>query len=372
MKKKLIYLSVLCILISLSFGCSPTGLNENGDADAAKRPVQEVRVVKEISMPGDIPFITYRDPVLVGDNMYVCVSDSYGPINKVINYDFNRREYSIVFQSQLADPILTHTMANDKWVIWLEHNGAGLHNTIYLLNRETNEILKLLESNIGIISPRLSGNYVTSVVPRDKEVPGSQRDIILWNLDTMESFAISDFGELSFYNTFVFINNEQVLWTDSVDGVGYYKIYDIETGLIKEIEAPYTYPGYAMMDGEKIYSINFQDHRYWTNQDFGYFDTSTNKYSSLMDVLEARWIARFRVSNNLVVAMYEMDEKGVIKIIDVINDKVVSFSNPLDAVDSFNLSIDTINVSHDGRIVIGREQLGMRNATLFILEAVGG
>ena len=369
MKKKLICLLAMFILVSFSFGCGPTESDVNEDLD--KKAVQEVSVVEEINLPEDIPFITYRDPVLVGNSMYVCVSESYGPINKIIDYDINTKEYSIVFESQLLDPILTHTMANDKWVIWLEHNSIGLQNTIYLLNRETNGIVKLLESNIGIISPRLSGDYLISVVPRHKDLLGSERDIILWNLVTMERYAIADFAELSFYNTYVFINNDQVLWTDSVDGVGFYKIYDIKTGQIKEIEAPYVYPGYAMMAGEKIYSINFQDYHYWTSHDFGYFDTSTNSYNSLMEVLGTSWIAKFRTSDDLVVVMYEVNEKSVIRIIDVEDDEVVSFNNPLEVADSVNFSIDSINVSSDGRIVIGREQLGMESATLYILDTVG-
>jgi hypothetical protein len=364
MNKKLIYLSVLCILISLSFGCSPTGLNENGDTDAAKRPVQEVRVVKEISMPGDIPFVDYNDPVLVDNHMYICVNDSYGLTNKVIDYDIDTQEYSIIFESQFTEANLQRTMANEKWVMWIDADLIFSRSIIYVFNRETNEIVKLADYNpsVQLTAPYLSGDYVACIVVQDYANLEKRQEIMLWNLDTMESYKVAEITELSFYNNFVFINSNQVLWTDSADGVGYYKIYDIETGLTKEIVSPYVYPGYAMLVGKKIYSINFQDYRYWGSQDFGYYDIATNTYNSLMETLGTRSIGGFRVSNDLVVVR---DKYNVLKIIDVVNDELLNFNISTEI-------IDTINVSRDGRIVIGREQLGMRNATLFILDTVGG
>ena len=360
MKKKLISLLVMCILISFSFGCSP--IESDGNEDSEKKPVQEVSVVKEINMPEDIPFVGYNDPVLVDNHMYICVNDSLAVTNKVIDYDINTKEYSIIFESQFTEANLQCTMANDKWVMWLDADMIFSHTIIYVLNRETNEITKLADYNLStqLTAPYLFGDYVACVIVQENDSLESQQEIILWNLETMESSAIADITELSFYNNFVFINSDQVLWTDSVDGVGYFKLYDIKTGLVKEIEAPHAYPGYAMMAGEKIYSINFEDYRTWASHDFGYFDTSSNAYKSIEGVVGTSSISRFRVSDYLVIVM---DRNSVLKIIDVENDELINVSIP-------TATIDSINVSNDGRIIIGREQREIESATLFILDTV--
>lgn len=350
MIKKSMVCSIVLILIILNCGCG-TYSQSNGD-DGVEHKVSVVKILE------DMPYASYINPVLVDDEMYICVGGSLSSIGMVVDYNIKSKKSKLIFESQFSEASVSNTMANDKWVIWVDSDSSGTHNIIYAFNRISEKTFKIAEykaatNDYVITAPYLSGDYIAWIETES----GSSAKVKLYNLQTSDCIDIAKLNDHSFYNNFVFLDDDQLLWTDNINGKGYYLIYNIKAESTKKIDAPYPYPGYAQRTGELLFSINFDDYHNWTDQNFGCFDTSTLKYSSI-DVEGTSYINQFRIKRNILAVM-SSDNK--LKLIDVEKGKLVDCAFPL-------MTIDTIDISSDGRIVVGARATDKNNLKLVIID----
>lgn len=348
MKKSIVFIA-FCMILLLSFGCGASSQNGDSDKDKQKNNV--------INMPADMPFMSYLNPNLVGDNMFVCVGESQATVSKVVDYNIESKKYDVLFESEYGEASVSNTMANNNWVIWVDSDISGKYNILYGFNRKSEAIYKIADYEAAaddyvIIAPWLSGDYVAWIGP-EKD---GKSIVKLFNLESMKSTDVATLRDHSFYNNFVYFDDSKLLWTDNVNGKGYFFIYDVESYDTKQIEAPYPYPGYAQMSDGLIFSINFEDYHNWSDQSFGCFDISSSSYTPVET--NTAYINQFRINDTTLAIM---DGNNKLHLIEVGTNEKLENTSPLDTV-------DTIDISEDGRVVVGVRATENENPKLAIID----
>lgn len=349
MKLKSLTLFLVMIFTFSFYGCSNTQ-NPNGDSSSGLEPIL-------VHLQDDLQYNVYRDPTLVGDELFLCVGEADGMTDKVVDYNIVTKTTKLIFKSKMTEPVVSNTLANEKWVVWLESDVNDAPNTMYALNRTTDEIVKIQEygstQEIYITLPTLSENTLAwGEFGSDKK-----STVKMYDLCSGEFQTIAEMNEPGTYNLNVFISGNELLWTDHVNAHGYYYIYNISSKETKKIEAPYAYPGLPEMTDGLIYSINFNDYHNWGDQDFGWFDTSDSTYHPCV-ITEADDLNLFRISGRTLAVM---DDQNKLHLIDLENNEELESNYPFETVDS-------IDVSEDGTIIAGIYGSDAQQATLAIYK----
>lgn len=129
-----------------------------------------------------------------------------------------------------------------------------------------------------ILSPMLFKDFVAWTELGDRQ---RRMEVKLHNLKNNETVTIAALYEPTIYNSFVFMGGNKLLWADTLEGKGYYMLYDLQEKTTETYEAPASHPGYPKYTNGKIFAINFESGGDWTNQDFGYLDIKENQYHSI-------------------------------------------------------------------------------------------
>ncbi|NYE58611.1 hypothetical protein [Carboxydothermus ferrireducens] len=313
MKKRFLIIVVFLfiIFIFLENGCSQkAAVNQNPPSNEATGEfnIEDNETIEENKNPYAGAIITLKPPfgrigdvVLMGNDLYMCVSDNTEFAKNIIKYNLQTKQTEKIFISEFDDPSVQNLMINDKWLIWTDSTADGVLHRIYVKDLKTGKIkliAKLAFKGLTPISPFLYEDFIAWVEPTRYDGKYFNGKVVLYNLNNHKTKVVGTIRQLELYNNFIYINDNKILWTDSYDGKGYYKFYDLKTNKIKTYESKYLYPGYAEFAGNKIYSLNFNNIRDWTSHKFEEYDIKNNTYTIITG-----HITRFRLGKKYILVM---------------------------------------------------------------------
>lgn len=288
-----------------------------------------------------LPYTIYTRPSLINGQLYLPINEKAEYLNKIIKYDLNSKKTSSVFESPFKDSTINNVMANENWVTWENSDITGKNSTIYALNINTNKVKKIFETDTDIIKinvPYLYNDYVSWV-----NVSNGKPEVVLYDLNNDVQKTIARINSFSLYNNFIHIENDELVWTDSIEGNGYYYVYDIIKNKKDSYKAPQPFPGYGQIMENKIFSINFNDPNRWISQSFGYFDLASKKFTAV-DV-RTSYINRFATGkNNLAI----IDSEQKLHVYSIQNNKLQKVN-----ITGAPLKVDTIDFSYNGELIAG-------------------
>lgn len=340
---------------SSTINSSISNSSSNSDVPSGKSTYTESQnndnkgiIVKQITLP----YIHCNSPQIIGDEIYICVNDhSKSMANKLISYNIKTSKISTIFESKYEKPSLQRAMCNKDWLIWLDSNDFGSECTIYSKNIHTGEIRAIYkykdkDGKAVLVSPYLYNNYVAWV-----QYDNGIFTVSLYNLDTNSRKTVGTLNKCSFYNSFVYMNDNTLLWTDCINDSGVYCLYDLTSGKLTTIKAPYKYPGYAKLAKNKIYSINFDNYSSWRSQSFGVYDISNKTYKKLSN----EYINMFSINNNSVAIMGSKNKFILYDDHNLLN--LVDIKLPVEY-------IDRINFCYDGSLILTQDTPPFTNLIL--------
>lgn len=293
----------------------------------------------------ELPFEHSSKPSLDNKEFLISVSKNSAYINTIIKYDMNRKKIDTIFTSTLPNPAINDLAENSNWIIWVESDETGAKSKIIARNKNNHQekiIYKSRDDFSSLVAPHLYNEYVSWI-----DFDGEYK-VFLYNLLTDEREIISTIQTPSFYNNFVHIDNYKLLWTDHVDHEGFYYIYDIIDRKLTSYKAPFKYPGYAKLSSHLIFSINFNDFRIWSSQEFGYYDLHTKKYTKLKDVP----IQRFELKDDKL-AIINSDQKLELYKLKLDNQKTIVKEI---GIEKSIFPVDSIDFSYDGKLIITKDE----------------
>lgn len=183
----------------------------------------------------NLSFLNLEHPVMNHQNVYLTVSTgmNLNSVDSLVKCDLETGKKETLFRTRHEEAIMQWTKVNDDWLVWIEANDQ-----------------KIMELKLA-------------------------------NLKTEETKTIAQIKKYSFYNAFPYIGEGKVLWTDSINGKGYYFIYELKSGKKRQYQAQRAYPSYAIYSNHKIFSLDFDDYTRWEGQTLVYLDLNSKKIYSL-------------------------------------------------------------------------------------------
>lgn len=258
----------------------------------------------------NLPYTLYNHADIVDDDLFIPVNkttDIY--MDSIIKYNFKSHETEVVFESPIPNPFINWLQVNHDWMIFEHSTDFGANSEIYTINMKSGEkkiIYEGDENEPEIFAPQLYDKYVAYVRSNTDE----DKEVILYNLDNDQDEVIGKIHIPSFLNNFVGIKDDSLIWTDTIDDIGYYNIYDLQNKQLDsyEIQSNGHWPGYAKILNNKIYSLIFNDPENWA-EEFGYFDIDSQEFVSLD--LDNEEISQFLLGENELIIKFQ-DDKVVI------------------------------------------------------------
>lgn len=298
------------------------------------------------------PFKQYSSVQKDGDFIYASVdSNNNGFFDKIVKYNIKTKKYNTIFQSEFQTAALQNIMVNDKWVIWLDATMDLSKIRIYCMDKNTNikKLVYKVESRKGNMdTPYLYKDYISWVGFDEKD----EAYVFLYNINKNQLLKLYKLEHVSFYNTFIHMNEDKLLWTDNIDNKGYYFILDLKNKKINKYKSNYLFPGYAQISNDLIFSINFNNYRDWCNQEFGCFDINANKY---IPIKIKEYINRFRVKDNILVILNKHNHLEIYDINKSLNKTIMEINKPVDEIyftSDNKLIYTTINENNEKEIYL--------------------
>ncbi|CCQ98739.1 conserved hypothetical protein [[Clostridium] ultunense Esp] len=261
-----------------------------------------------------LPYIDFSWGAVVGDTLYAGVCPIHNPDTcKLIKYNLRTREEELFYESSFSASSIPTIVGNENWLVWVDSTIDGTQNKIIAQDLKTGKrkMISVHEPDSGgmkIDAPFLYKDYVTWVDIDERRIP----QLILYDLKTDQKKVLATLRTYNLFNTFTFMAEDTVLWTDADEKNGYYELYDLRTGRTEEILAPRKYPestesrvpGYAKMAGDWLISLNFTYFRDWTSHKFQMMNRHTKEVKEILP----EWIIQFRVYRNLIFAIKQGQE----------------------------------------------------------------
>lgn len=292
--RRWLYLAILSLVAVASFGCTSGNLRDSGTSTStttgrASTGSHLHTGVTELS----IPYRAYGQVKAIEDDLYISVDSGSGYLDRIVRVDAETSECVPVLRSE--DNIGWFDMS-DEWIVWESDPDLVLH-----ARRISGTDIQTLADGQEVFGPKIEGD---SVVWMDR-VDQDRYQVVVHGLNENATRTIADISLPGFYNNFIDIRGGQVLWTDIIDDVGYYRMAPIG-GAVTDYAlsgTEFRFPGYAQAWQDKIYSINFRTYGEWTwsDQQFGFFSTATGKFSPI----GTGSINRFQVCANRVGVLDE-------------------------------------------------------------------
>jgi hypothetical protein len=249
------YFPFFCCLTLLVACTSPVAHTQKDISTNEKKEI--VPVVKKEGEPNisaskiiTLPYSEASHPVIMDQEMYVAVNTKWGFLpDEVRKINLNTKKEITIFKTEYHPSAINDLQGNKEWLIWVDSTEEGYHNNIWMKNLKTGEMKKIYQqpeySHIMII-PMLYDHYVAW--PYEK---GSMVKVCLMDLETGKAEDIAQYHTFSFSNqVHRDPNRGRLVWTDSENGVGFFKVFDFKTRRITTYPLSGYTPGYAWLVGE--------------------------------------------------------------------------------------------------------------------------
>lgn len=307
-KLMLVFLLIVVSLIGVS-GCESDLINESIETPKKDIAVQQIPGNNKYAYSAiNLPYSQYTSPAKVGDNLYIPVNSSEESLaNIIINLDLKTT------------------------------------SSVRVFNLKTRKIKVIYEykdpDSADLITPYLYNDMVAWINLNGKSEP----QVSLYNLKTDEMKIVGSLHEIKLYNLSPHIDNNTLLWTDSLNGKGYYNTYNLQTGSKQHILSSAPYPGYAKLASNDIFSIQMKDDHKFSDHRFGYYSIKDKKFTPI----ESKPIHRFDTYRNLVAYTAENND---LYIYDCNTDQKTNLSEILQA------PVDKVDFASDGTLIAGFEE----------------
>lgn len=283
MKRFLLFL-IGIYLISIMLSSCTAGKNTHDLAT-------ESHLYEKISMI-EIPYRHYSFAKKIDEKLYITVRTGEKKDTLIALDPISSKEKQILE----APEGIGWIEINENWLVW-ESDHQLLARP--LLGGET----RLLDSSQEIFAPALAGDSVAWFGKRTDE----EYNIVVHDLKRRVTHKIAEIKLPCFYNNFVDFDGNKILWTDIIDGKGFYRVANVQDGVIRDFqvtEKRFRYPGYAELAGNCFYSINFDNYKEWdwTIQQFGYYSTESGTFTP---VIKEGYINSFRVCSDRVAVIIQ-------------------------------------------------------------------
>ncbi|NTW28345.1 MAG: hypothetical protein HGA39_03140 [Coriobacteriia bacterium] len=299
-----------------------------------------------------LPYADCGNPQKVGSSIYATVGQGADKGDALICYDINSKTAKIIVEASDSEAI-GWFVANDSWLVW----NVGLE--LFAQSVATGE-RQVLSSSRDLYAPALNGDLVAW----DDLTPSRTHQIVLRNLKSQETTVVAPLVLPDLYNNFPSWNGSRLVWTDVIDGAGYYNVLDTATGGKEGYilsDGVFRYPGYAQEVGGRIYSVNFTstDEWDWNAQQLGYYSIEERRF---VPIVEDGFIANyFRIADNLLVIV-DRNGKLTVQLIDQKHGQQQEYAPLREAV-------DFVKTSSDGTIIAWKGSSGAPGTCdLFLIE----
>lgn len=285
------YALLLLAMLALT-GC------EEAVPNTATSPNQQSVQYEAVTRKLELPFSQYSQPCWIDGKLYVGVNDRSEFINTLIAYDPETQKTERVYRSAHSESALHTIIGNERWLVFVDSNALGEQSTIYALERKTGKMNKITQSEEGISAlmvPTLDGDHVAWVaLDADKKAHVRLHHLAKGNTETVAAF-----DTFAMFNNFLWMQNGKLLWSDSANGKGVFKRYDLASKQMEMVEAQTAYPGYPKQAGDRLLALNFTDHLKWSSHTFGSTDPKTKQHQKLRQGT----INRFETSGEYVAVL---------------------------------------------------------------------
>ncbi|WLR44391.1 hypothetical protein LC087_18960 (plasmid) [Bacillus carboniphilus] len=305
--KRFLILTVIVILISGCQNEQESVKNKVQDKGPSDIDVTERTVKSEKIVDNKTEYILPYKNIINGffyNNIY------YGSFEKengevcLIGFNVKTKEEELIYKSEFKESALQNVLSNENALVFLDSTVDGYYTKLYAYNKETKEKSQLTESDSDYLTldiPTLYNEYVSWVYLDTSQGGGKEKAIVqLHNLNSKETIDVDTINEFGMHNVFVSMDDNKLVWTDTVNDKGVYKVYDLHSKKISIFDSPFKYPGYSKIDNDKIYAFHFNDKSDWINKEFGYFDINKKEYSPFFSKEKNEYLDYFAVNNQNV------------------------------------------------------------------------
>jgi hypothetical protein len=279
----------LCLAFLVACNASTAHPQKSTSTEEKTRYVSISQADEKLHVPPSkmitLPYNNASPPIVLGQEMYVAVNTKWGDMpNEIRKINLDTKKEMTIFQTEYHPSTINDLQENGTWLVWVDSTEEGFHNNIWVKNLKTGEMKKIYQqpeySRILII-PTLYDHYVAWSYEKNDKVK-----MCLMDLDTGKKEDVAEHHTFSLAN-YAHIDpiNGKLLWTDSENGVGYFKVLDIKTRQITTYPLPGYTPGYASFVGDNdLLFLNSTDNFVkWENPPNCIYHLKTKQYQILSD-----------------------------------------------------------------------------------------
>jgi hypothetical protein len=245
----------LFLCLTLLVACTLLAFHMQKGAPIKKEEEQNVSISKtegkldvSASQIITLPYNGATHPLVMGQEMYVAVNTKWGFLpDEVRKIDLHTKKETTIFKTEHHPSAINHLQGNSKWLVWVDSTEDGYDHQIWVKNLKTGEMKKVYqqpEYSYILIIPTLYDHYIAWA----DEKMGKVAKIRLMDLETGKEEDIAQ------YHTFSLANNVhkdpnrgRLIWTDSENGVGFFKVFDFKT--INEKNCLHFFPNFLPENG---------------------------------------------------------------------------------------------------------------------------
>lgn len=286
----------------------------------------------------DFPFKKYCSVQIDSNFIYASIdSQNKGFYDKLVKYNIKAKKYDVIHESEFDDPVLQEVMVNNEWITWLDANSPLNKIKIYCMNKKTLEKRLIYEVHSlagNMDTPFLYKNYVSWVGFDNNDIP----NVFLFDILENKLESVYKLNHSSFYNSFVHMCNNKLLWTDNVNDKGYYYILDLESRKINMLQSKYKFPGFAQFNNNTIFSRNSNYFRDWPSYKLGYYNIQTKEE---IDFDVEGDIRMFRLNGSILAGRNKNFQLEVYDLKHSLKEPIIIIDKP----------IDEISFSTDGKLI---------------------
>jgi len=348
-----LFASLLLFAAIATTGCAASrGTDTPSGAKRPEAPAEQVApfTVRQLRLP----YRACSKPQRVGDSVYAAVTpdEDENGADSIVRYDMGTGLIESVIMAPKHRSIGWFAV-NDRWLVWT------LDRDLFA-KPLSGGALQRLDHGRDLYAPALSGDLVAW----DSLTKRRTHRIVVRDLASGESTTVGELALADLYNNFPAWDRNRLVWTDVVNDEGRYRVYDAGERTMREYplaDGAFRFPGYAQIEGDRLYSINFDsvDEWVWSRQRLGYYSTSERRFVPV--------VPRGFIANSFEVA------DGLLAVIDD-NQQLTVASTGATAYDSGDSRpvkgpVDFVEASSDGSLIAWRESPDDDGScTLYLIE----
>jgi hypothetical protein len=255
MKKLCLPFFCLALLVACT---SPAAHMQKGVSTSIKEKKHYVSISKKegkLDVPASkiitLPYNDASHPVVMGQEMYVAVNTKWGSLpDEIRKINLNTKKETTIFKTEHHPSAINDLQANQEWLIWVDSTEDGYNNNIWGKNLKTGKMKKIYqqpEYSYILVIPVLYDHYVAWT----EEKMGKVVTVRVMDLETGKAEDIAQYHTFSLANC-VDIDpiGGRLIWNDSENGVGYFKVFDLKTKQMATYPLPGYTPGYSQFAGK--------------------------------------------------------------------------------------------------------------------------